>query len=189
MLNTTKCSNEETANTRVSCAIQRAENLAILGSKRVIELCVGPSLRVLEKAYSDVGIEVVGNDIDPRWKNHYPKGNWLIGDAREVSLEGFDTAVFAPPLSKGCSGKRKDALRVSEVRPMYWGFLAREDIPLISVLVLPGRCLTTRRDRRELYDLLLGIPWRFEVDVMHLKDERDRVVKYVDVCLRRRDGP
>lgn len=166
------------ASTCASCAQRRAQNLFVLGSRRVLELCVGPSLLVLRQAYSHFGIEVVGNDIDPKWKN-----SCLIGDALTVSLAGFDTAVFAPPLSKSFSGRREDSLRISQVLPAYSRFLNRKDLTAIIVLVLPGRSFSTRQDRKEFYALLSILKYRFNVDYDALLDERGRVVKYVDVYL------
>lgn len=64
MFNTSILDNKQTANTHYICAKQRAENLYSLGAKSVLELCVGPSLSVLEKAYKKYEISVTGNDID-----------------------------------------------------------------------------------------------------------------------------
>lgn len=81
--------NEKTARTCLECASQRAENLSVLGATKVLELCVGPSLHDLEQEYAKYGITVTGNDIDPRWKDYYPSGKWVIGDARQVKTHGF----------------------------------------------------------------------------------------------------
>ncbi len=89
-MNVSTESDDSTARTRTSCAEQRAEHLSMLGSKNVLELCVGPSLKTLEVQYSKHGIQVTGNDLEPRWKSYYPKGKWIIGDARLVSTKGFD---------------------------------------------------------------------------------------------------
>src|SRR5512146_1716358 len=62
--NTSILSDDETARTDPECALQRAENLAVMGVESVLELCVGPSLRVLEAAYAQHGIVATGNDID-----------------------------------------------------------------------------------------------------------------------------
>ena len=90
MNNISKFSDLATANTCLSCAEQRAQNLASLGVKTVIELCVGPSLAVLESVYRKQNITVTGNDIDSRWKEYYPRGKWIIGDARDGCRERAD---------------------------------------------------------------------------------------------------
>jgi len=166
--------NERTARTCLECASQRAENLSVLGVKKVLELCVGPSLRDLEQEYAKYGITVTGNDIDPRWKDYYPTGKWVIGDARKVKTHGFDAVVVAPPLSKGCSGKREDSLSLDKVFPSYYDFLSLK-VP-VSVLVLPGRTLSVREDREQLHKLLACIPGK--VEMVPLKK---KVVKYLDL--------
>lgn len=185
MTNISQYEDNKTARTRSACARQRAENLAVLGVDSVIELCVGPSLQALEGAYKAVGIQTVaGNDIDPRWRDYYPLGSWIIGDATKVDASGFDAVVFAPPLSKGCSGTRKDSLSVDEVFPAYRDILQSK--ARVLTLVLPGRTLSIREDREQLHGLVSDIH-RFRpgsiVDVVPLKDERGRVTKYVDVYI------
>jgi hypothetical protein len=101
--NTTSLSLDKTARTCEECAGLRAENLAILGVRKVLELCVGPSLRVLERAYRGQGIECWGNDVDIRWKHYYESGKWIIGDALSIDVRGFDCCVFAPPVTRGCT--------------------------------------------------------------------------------------
>lgn len=177
-------SNERTANTCIPATHQRAENLACLGVKTVLELCVGPSLRVLEAAYNAFGMSVAGNDIDPRWEKYYPNGKWFIGDARTIPTNGFDAVVVAPPLSRGCTGTRGDSLSVSEVFPRYTDFL-RMNVPVL-VLVLPGRTLSLRDDRAELHELLATCSregWS-GIEVIPLKN---KVTKYVDVYLTRQN--
>lgn len=178
--NITTVSNDDTARTRLECAVQRAENLAVLGSKRVLELCVGPSLKSLETAYGYYGIEVTGNDIDPRWREYYPQGKWLIGDALEVTWDGFDTVVFAPPLSKGCDGTRESSLKINEVTPSYRDFMQRPGT-YQRVLVLPARSFSTNEDRKQFYQLLNNLQ---EVDVVPLTAGARRIRKYVDVYYR-----
>jgi hypothetical protein len=169
---------ERTARTCVECAAQRAENLAILGAKKVLELCVGPSLQALELAYQKVGIKVAGNDIDPRWKSYYPKGEWYIGDARKIDTNGFDAVVVAPPLSRGCSGKREDSLSLEEVTPSFYDFL---DLPVgIAVYVLPGRTLSLKEDREQLHRWLSKVQGKVELVPL-----RKKVVKYLDVYVVR----
>ena len=45
---------DRTANTNLICARQRAENLFVLGSKKILELRVGPSLCRLENEYKNL---------------------------------------------------------------------------------------------------------------------------------------
>ncbi len=176
---------ELTARTCSECASQRAANLHKRGVRTVLELCVGPSLPELERVYSAVGIRVVGNDIDPRWRRHYPKGQWLLGDALSMSLHGFDAVVFAPPLSRGCTGKRDDSLSVSAVEPSYRSFLERlQGFRGIAVLVLPGRSLATSWDRRQFFDLTGRIQVPFEA--VPLRAGRRGIVKYYDIYLDHR---
>lgn len=157
--------------------MQRAENLAVLGAKRVLELCVGPSLKALEKAYGAFGISVVGNDLDPRWSSYYPAGRWVIGDALSVSWDGFDAVVFAPPLSRGCTGTRADALHIDDVRPGYREFMKRTHQG-IKCAVLPARSLATPIDREQFHRLLSAIP---DADVVQLTAGNRKIRKYVDV--------
>lgn len=174
MDNVSIVSDDTTARTCVACAAQRAENLAALGVRRVLELCVGPSLRDLEAAYAAHEIAVVGNDIDARWKRYYPRGSWIVGDARSVDVRGFDAVVVAPPLSRGCSGRREDSLSLDEVVPSYYDFVSMA-APLI-VFVLPGRTLSLRGDRSQLHRFLGSLSGRAEVVPL-----REKVVKYVDI--------
>jgi hypothetical protein len=182
MLNISLVENEKTASTRPSCADQRSDYLSVLGAKKVLELCVGPSLRSLEMSYSRNNIAVIGNDIEKRWQTFYSKGKWVIGDALQVSYDGFDAVVFAPPLSRGCTGRREDSLSVSEVFPKYTSFLERLSEISIAVLVLPGRSFATRYDRAESYSLLSKINKTY--DVVPLYDEKGKVVKYYDVYIK-----
>ena len=173
-MNISTVEDDATARTCTTCTVQRAENLATMGVRRVMELCVGPSLRALEAAYATVGIAVVGNDIDPRWQKYYPRGSWVIGDARKVSLAGFDAVVVAPPLSRGCSGRREDSLSLEQVTPSYYDFVDLA-VPLL-VFVLPGRTLSLRGDRAQLHRFLARLQGRIYVVPL-----REKVVKYVDV--------
>lgn len=183
-MNISLFSNERTATTHRDCAQQRAENLWMLGAKRVLELCVGPSLRTLETAYSKMGMTVSGNDIDPRWSRFHPTGSWLVGDALKIplpTLNGFDAIVFAPPLSRGCSGTRLDALSIQQVNPTYTRFLeATAAFVGIRVLVLPGRSLATKNDRTQFHALLARLQ-KFEV--VPLTAGARRTVKYYDVYI------
>lgn len=175
MHNISVFSNELTANTCQVCAKQRAENLSILNVKSVLELCVGPSLKTLEKTYSAHDISVTGNDIDPRWKQYHPNGSWLIGDALDVAKKfgnKFDALVIAPPLSKGCSGRREDSLTIDEVYPKYEDFIG---LARVMVYVLPGRSLSTKLDRDQLFKFLKKLN---NPSIVPLKN---KVTKYVDV--------
>lgn len=173
-MNLSNRSNVETASTNNVCALQRAENLYLLGVKRVLELCVGPSLKTLEKSYSKFGITVVGNDIDPRWKDFYPGGSWIIGDALSIDKVGFDAVVVAPPLSKGCSGKREDSLSLDKVVPSYYNLMGMR-VPVV-VYVLPGRTLSVKQDRGEFHKFLSQLE-----GIVSVVPLIDGVVKYVDV--------
>ena len=183
-------SNDATARTQVGCATQRAEYLTILGTKKVLELCVGPSLKTLETEYNKYDIEVSGNDIDIRWKRYYPAGRWHMGDAFALDYSAWDAVVFAPPLTKGCTGRREDALRINEVRPGYRAFidvLKRQEYRGIAVLVLPGRAKADPVDRQQYADLISYI-WRqnyFMVDECPLSIGARRTVKYTDLYLTR----
>lgn len=173
-----------TAHTDPECARQRADNLAILGARSVLELCVGPSLRIMEEAYGRHGMTVTGNDIDARWIRHHPEGRWIIGDALTVDPRGFDAVVFAPPLSHGCTGRRGDSLSVCQVTPGYRDFmtsLRRRSYPGQVVMVLPARALAPGYDSTETYDLLAQIGHH---EVVPLYAGRRRIRKYVDVYLR-----
>lgn len=181
-MNLSTVDDDTTARTDPECAMQRAEHLASLGVRTVLELCVGPSLRELEEAYKQHGIVVTGNDIDERWKHYYPKGSWVIGDALAVEWSTFDAVVFAPPLSRGCSGRREDALRISEVVPSYRSFVDRLSAHILAVLVLPARAKATREDRTELFQLVSSIPCH-NVEAIDLTAGRRRVRKYTDLYL------
>lgn len=177
MLNISSYSDIKTARTCQVCARQRAENLSILGAKTVLELCVGPSLSMLEKEYSRVGISVVGNDIDFRWKNHYPNGQWIIEDARKLveSHNNFDALVVAPPLSRGCSGKREDALLLEEVTPSYYDFINKRYG--ITVYTISAKTYVLKQGREQLYKFLACLEGKVEVDCLRSKG----TIKYVDV--------
>mgnify|MGYP001571943770 CR=1 FL=1 len=179
--NLSRLSDDETARTDPECALQRAENLAILGAKSVLELCVGPSLRVLGRAYREHGISVVGNDLERRWMDYYPEGTWIKGDALAIDWSQFDAVVFAPPVTRGCTGRRVDALRISEVNPSYAAFMARPYDGL-RCMVLPARSIATSEDRKEFFDLMSGIKSHYDVVPLHA--ERRRIRKYVDVYYR-----
>lgn len=179
ILNISKYNDSETANTNLVCAKERAMNLSILGSKKVLELCVGPSLSVLEDCYSEYGIECYGNDIEKRWQEYYPSGKWIIGDALTIDVNKFDTLVFAPPLSHNCSGRREDSLSIEKINPKYLDFLeSYKDFKGIKVLVLPGRTLSVRSDKDQLYKLLDKINSKFEVVPL-----KNKIIKYIDVYI------
>jgi hypothetical protein len=166
--------NEQTASTCFECCLQRAENLSIFGCKSVLELCVGPSLKFLEKAYHKYNIKVVGNDIDKRWQMFYPNGSWLIDDARNINTNGFDAVVVAPPLSRGCSGKREDSLSLEEVQPSYYDFLGLKN--KVITYVLPGRTLSIKSDREQLFKFISKLHRNFQIVPL-----KNKVVKYIDL--------
>lgn len=147
---------DKTAKTCIEAAKLRAEYVSAFKCKKIIETCVGPSLKTLEQEYSKYGIECWGNDIDSRWAKYYNKGKWVIGDALAIPYSGFDLVLFAPPLSKGCSGKREDALSPLMVQPSYFNFLNRfKNDPLKrAIITLPGRSLSTKQDRAETYFII-----------------------------------
>lgn len=181
--NTSVVYDEHTARTDPECATQRARHMAILGAKSVLELCVGPSLASLERAYIAHGMSVTGNDIEERWREYYPRGRWVMGDALEVDPRPYSAVVFAPPLSQGCTGLRCDALRINDVTPGYRDFIRRlvtSGFHGLGVLVLPARSLATRQDRRQMHSLLscLGDMWQ---EVVPLTSGPRRIRKYVDV--------
>ncbi len=184
-MNLSQVSDERTARTSAYCAQQRAENLAALGCHNLVvtELCVGPSLETLIKAYAKVGLTCWGNDIDPRWKELYPSNNWLIGNCLDIYWS--KVVVFAPPLSKGCDGTRESSLRAEKVRPSYQDFLdelQRRQFKGWAVLVLPGRSWT--EDTRGLHKMIAMASKLGSFDYMPLKDERHRIAKYVDIYLK-----
>ncbi len=178
MLNLSRLSDDATARTDPEAALQRAENLAVLGARSVLELCCGPSLRVLEKAYAQHDITCHGNDIERRWREYYPDGRWVLGDALSVDWSGFDAVVFAPPVTRGCTGRRADALRIGEVFPRYTDFLDRP-FDGIKVMVLPARALATGYDRSEMHALIGGR----SVEIVPLTSGRRSIRKYVDIYL------
>ena len=183
MINVSTVDNDSTARTCPECAAQRAENLAALGARSVLELCCGPSLKTLEDAYKKYGIKVTGNDIDFRWKNYYRKGRWLICDAMAIDTSEFDAIVFAPPLSRGCTGKREDSLSALEVTPSYSDFIKKGVGARITVMVLPGRLLATAKDRQQYHHLLSRLDIKKHFDLMPLTSGRRKTIKYYDLVI------
>ncbi len=147
---------DKTARTCQTAASLRAQYISKNSYNKVIELCVGPSLRILEKEYSKYNIECWGNDIDARWQRYYPEGRWLIGNALNINYNSFNSVIFAPPLSKGCTGKREDALSALAVEPSYISFLESFSKSKIRncILVLPGRSLSTKEDRKQTHFII-----------------------------------
>lgn len=181
--NTSIVADNATARTAPECADQRADHLFVLGARNVLELCVGPSLPELERAYRARGMSVTGNDIEPRWQRAHPSGQWIIGNALEVDLKGFDAVVFAPPLSLGCTGRREDSLSVLDVRPSYLDFVGGLNSSWhgIVVLVLPARSLSTRHDREQYFHLVSSLP---PGELIPLRSSRRGIVKYHDYYFR-----
>ncbi len=187
-MNTSDYTNEKTANTCTEIAALRAYNLACIGTTTVLETCVGPSFNVLSNAYWQRGIEMWGNDIDGRWAQ---VGHWLHGDVAKVSLDCFDTVVFAPPLSKGCSGKREDSLMPEEVTPSYESFLnrinlERDRLPDLKtiVLVLPARSISTREDRAQYYKILAKCHKMGTVSEKIMSVNKRNIRKYIDIIVQ-----
>ena len=169
-----------TARTCPEAAEQRAEHLAILGARYVLELCVGPSMSTLRPAYARHGIDVRGNDIDDQWKPD------LLGHCLTINWAPFDTIVFAPPLSVGCTGRRQDALSIDEVMPSYQNFWGRfRFLHKRGVMVLPARAWSTSTDRRQYHQLLARVlcSSRFDVESIPLNAGRRGTRKYIDMYL------
>lgn len=170
-----------TANTNILCAQQRASYLAYNGCKSVIELCVGPSLKILEQAYKKEGIKVYGNDIETKYKKYYPQGNWIIGNCFDIKIpKDVDTIVFAPPLSKGCTGTREDSLPAKLVTPSYMDAI-NKFTNYNLVLVLPGRTVSVRSDK-EYFHKLLHYIFRLNKYPSYYY-LYNKVVKYVDIYI------
>ena len=182
----TTCSEDETARTTSEIAIIRANHLACLGIKSVLELCVGPSLQTLHEAYRQCNIEVYGNDIDPRWQRYWPDGKWIIGDALSIPWAA-DAIVFAPPLSRGCTGRREDALRISQVNPAYTRFIKEwaDRGPSIAVMVLPARSWATPQDRSEYHGLLTFARRFGRISPIEMSAGVRRIRKYVDIYMEK----
>lgn len=185
--NTSKVANVKTAKTNINVAKGRAKNLYSMGVKNVIELCVGPSLKTLEKYYDQYNIDVVGNDIEEKWKKYYPEGNWIIGDSLRIDYSNFDACVFAPPLSKGCTGKRCDSLSIDEVSPSYYDFIENENCKNIIVLVLPGKTLSTKKDKNQFYKLLSFLYKKgySYIDIKKMKGVKNKITKYIDIYIKK----
>jgi hypothetical protein len=179
MTNISQYDIELTANTCGVCASKRAFNIASLYyPKSVLELCVGPSLPVLAHHYRDYNILTTGNDIDKKYLKQSPI-NILIGDCFSINYNPYDVVVFAPPLSKGCSGKREDSLSINQVTPSYYDFIKLRKEK--AVLVLPGRSKATKQDREQYYKLITQLYYHnINFIVVPLIN---KVVKYYDVYL------
>lgn len=180
-MNLTKVSDDQTARTNPESAAQRAENMFILGCTKVLELCCGPSLRVLRDAYHKVGIDCWGNDIDYRWERYYPCGKWILGNCLDIDYSGFDGIVFAPPVTNGCTGRREDSLMIEEVNPRYRDFIdntTRNEV--VKTLVLPARSLLAGEDKNQYHTLLKYLGDRLVATAV-LTEGRRNIRKYVDV--------
>ncbi len=103
----------------------------------------------------------------------------LIGDCFSINYNPYDVVVFAPPLSKGCSGKREDSLSINQVTPSYYDFIKLRKEK--AVLVLPGRSKATKQDREQYYTLITQLYYHnINFIVVPLIN---KVVKYYDVYL------
>ena len=179
MNNTSQYSIDLTANTCGVCASKRAFNIASLYyPKTVLELCVGPSLPILAHHYRDYNIITTGNDIDKKYLKQSPN-RMLIGDCFSIDYSPFDVVVFAPPLSKGCSGKREDSLSIDEVTPSYYDFLRLRKER--AVLVLPGRSKATKSDKGQFYKLITYLH-KNNINFI-IVPLINKVVKYYDIYL------
>jgi hypothetical protein len=112
-------------------------------------------------------------------------------DALAIPLRDYDAVVFAPPLSRGCSGRREDSLAVKNVTPSYWDFIGslhHRAGPRTTTVVftLPGRASVLRADRAAMHELVARLwdAWG-PVSIEPRRDERGRVVKYVDLVSHR----
>jgi hypothetical protein len=196
-MNLSLVSDEDTASTKLEIAWQRAENLFCMGVKSVLELCVGPSFDVLWDAYNAHEITALGNDVDPRWQGEWSDMVWITGDCLHIHWP-TSAVVFAPPLSKGCTGIRGDSLLINNVTPTYIEFLQewRRRInvsqlqshwsyrpPAIGVLVLPGRSLSTKEDRSQLHRLYSYI-LNLGFDSVEMIEMIDGCRKYVDIYIQ-----
>ncbi|HEU5116104.1 MAG TPA: hypothetical protein VFT74_05445 [Isosphaeraceae bacterium] len=184
------------ARTCPEAAVQRAQRMYDHGITSVMELCVGPSLRQLHLAYRQKGIFCCGVDIDVRWKNYAEQWNlqneMIVSDALRTMYHA-QAVVFAPPVSRGCTGKREDMLRIDEVGPRYLDFLAEYvrqrccgiSRPQLAVLVLPAR--STRGDRidREQFNRLRSDCYEYadHVETFEIKVGRRQITKYVELWL------
>lgn len=194
-MNVSCLSDHLTARTNPTSAKQRAEYLSILLKPQaaILELCVGPSLKVLEEAYRQFDLVVVGNDIELRWQRYYPHGKWLIANALQLNYDCFDAVVFAPPVTRGCTGKRCDSLMIHEVCPTYLDFIHKvkyDKYHGICVCVLPARALRgTTYDRREYYTLISKIrEVSSYMEVIPLTEGRRHIMKYIDVYFQLQKG-
>lgn len=190
-MNLTKVAKNKTARTNLASANQRAAYVAAKGHNHVLEMCVGPSLRQLERCYRWHGVQVQGNDIDSQWKEYYPQGKWLLGDAlhlkEQYDLSAFDMLVFAPPLSRGCSGTREDSLMIEDVNPSFYDFVKNyNNIDKNIILTLPARSLATVKDKAQLYKFLSFLSenfWKYELIPLYC--EKKKVRKYLDIYLEK----
>jgi hypothetical protein len=186
-MNISICSPQFTASTNIESALQRAENMYIYGVTNILELCVGPSLKTLESVYNLMGIKCTGNDIESKWQDYYPYGDWLLGDCRVVlgyTHSLFDGIVFAPPLSMGCTGRREDSLRVDQVSPSYievLDLLKHIEYKGLVCFILPARATKTSYDRKITYNLLSNIN---NYDLVELTNHHRNITKYVDVYFK-----
>lgn len=82
----------------------------------------------------------------------------------------------------GCSGRRLESLSLEQVTPSYYGFIQLQP-KIVTVHVLPGRTLSLKDDRKQLYKFLSHLeaqPKVKSVSVVPLKF-KNKVTKYVDV--------
>lgn len=190
--NTSRYAVTSTATTNQDCIDQRIQNIkrAFPSSLKIIETCAGISSVFLKESYREAGFHITTNDIDPRYQRY--EKDMVIGDVLSLDFSSYDVVVFAPPLSRGCSGNREDSLMIEEVRPSYREFLANtiflENLQGIC-LVLPGRTFSTARDKEQFYSLVSCIYNLFSShqpngQAFEKKLVVKRCTKYVDLYLR-----
>jgi hypothetical protein len=192
MANTSLYPINKTAKTHELCLQQRIQNVKSIFPEvnSVLETCAGISSVKIAKAYKEAGYQIATNDIDPRYKKHEP--NMVVGDALALDFSSYDLVVFAPPLSKGCSGRREDSLSIYEVTPSYESFLDRafrfKNLKGVG-LVLPGKTFSTALDAAQFYQLIRSIYFGFASfypsAIYYQRELKVKgCTKYVDLYLR-----
>ena len=167
----------------------RAYNVACFGGKKVLELCCGPSLPLLEAAYGYQNIEVTGNDIDPGYAERYPAGKWSIGDCLTDSWTlylPFDTIVFKPPTKGG-------TISIDDINPSYEKFIDAINLKdKLGVCVFAPNILDTRESRKQMYKFLSFCQdkyWLKDYEFLPSKAGSRKPIKYWELYLDFRPKP
>ena len=192
MANTSLYPVNKTAKTHELCLQQRIQNVKSIFPEVnfVLETCAGISSVKIAKAYKEAGYQISTNDIDSRYKKHEP--NMIVGNALTLDFSSYDLVVFAPPLSKGCSGRREDSLSIYEITPSYESFLDRafhfKNLKGVG-LVLPGKTFSSASDTAQFYQLIRSIYFGFASfypsATYHQRELKVKgCTKYVDLYLR-----